>query len=96
MRKITNMVTAAFEKGVSFKSGNDEVEVMNNISMMSYRGNRIAYKDLTTGSISITTCGWNTNTTRNRLNGITGVSVYTVKGNLMLNGNLWDGRTIVI
>ena len=40
----------------------------------------------------ITTAGWDTNTTRERLNGLHGVSVYRRKGELFLNGKAWDGE----
>lgn len=44
----------------------------------------------------ITTAGWNTTTTKERLNGLQGVRVHTVKHQLMLNGVAWDGQWIKV
>lgn len=90
MRTITTKTVEAFLNNKNFKSGHDQV--LN--GQMSYRGNVIATND--NGKISIDTCGWNTNTTRERLNGIPGVNVSTRKGQLFLNGNPWDGSLIEI
>ena len=47
-------------------------------------------------NINITLAGWNTNTTRERLNGLTGVSVNTKQGQAYLNGKAWDGEWITV
>jgi hypothetical protein len=53
-------------------------------------GNEIAHwRD--ENHISITLAHWNTVTTRERLNAIPGVWITSEKGQLILNGNLWDG-----
>ena len=41
--------------------------------------------------VYIQTAGWNSITTKERLNGLPGVTVYTRKGQLFLNGEPWDG-----
>ena len=43
---------------------------------MMYHGNIIALKDRKSGAIQITNCGWETNTTKERLNGL----IQAVKG----------------
>ena len=40
----------------------------------------------------ITTAGWNSVTTRERLNGLSGVRLGTKKGQLYLNNISWDGK----
>ena len=46
--------------------------------------------------LQITTAGWNTVTTRERLNGLPNVSVIQRKGKLYLNGKEWDGEWIEV
>lgn len=95
MRKVTKKAIEAFENATKFNSGNTEVEVLPNVTILKLHGNKIAYRyNDPEKTLSITTCGWNTNTTKERLNGISGVRVNTVKGQLYLNGEKWDGSLI--
>ena len=98
MRKITELSAEAFESNTSFRSGNTVVSVSNETVELKLHGNTIAKKDLSSGQLSISTCGWNTNTntTRERLNGLSGVRVYQSKGILHLNGAPWNGKSIVL
>ena len=62
-------------------------------------GNKIAeyaslYKNDGDDSINITLAGWDTVTTRERLNGLRGVSVYRRKGETILNGKKWNGEWV--
>lgn len=41
--------------------------------------------------LEVTLAGWNSNTTRERLNGLPGVSVCTKLGQAFLNGKAWSG-----
>jgi hypothetical protein len=45
-------------------------------------------------TLSITNCGRNTPTTKERLNGIKGVYICTKNGQMYLNGEQWDGSLI--
>lgn len=100
MRKITNNVTTAFENNRPFKSGNDEVRVSKDSTQMLLHGNLIAEK--VKGVLFISNCGWQTNTTKERLNGLNGVRIQQIKGVWYLFdktgiGRPWDGkRTKVI
>ena len=63
--------------------------------MMALHGNDIArieedYENEKT-TIYVTNAGWFSHTTKERLNGIPGVSVYQNKGKWYLNDNEWDG-----
>lgn len=53
-------------------------------------GNAIARH--TSSGITITNAGWPSNTTRERLNGLPGVSVNQKKGKQYLNGKEWSGE----
>ena len=87
MRKITKQAVEAFMNGKAFKSGNTEVSPGYNESFsMLLHGNLIANKHQ--NGISVSLAGWNTKTTRERLNGIPGVSIHTVKGVPILNGKI--------
>lgn len=57
-------------------------------------GNIIA--ELSNEGMTISTCGWNTATTRERLNGLPNVHVIQRNWQLYLNGEAWDGQTIKI
>lgn len=97
MRKITELAIQAFNAKESFSLGNTTVSIDNVIggveSELRLHGNIIA-KCLLNGELFISTCGWNTPTTKERLNGLSGVSVSTKKGQLYLNGKAWDGEWV--
>ena len=97
MRKITEKAVNAFESNIDFKSSNTKV----------CRGdyylhdNKIAeftslFPNDKNKSINITLAGWNTNTTRERLNGLKGVRVTTKQGQAYLNGEKWDGEWVTV
>ena len=97
MKKVTEKAISAFNNSVDFKMGNTEVEVLPNVTIMKLHGNSIAYRyNDPRRTLSVTTCGWNTSTTKERLNGINGVNLRTVNGRLYLNGKEWDGKFIDI
>lgn len=95
MRKITEESIDAFYSKKRFKKRNMEVYVGEFSTQLSLHGNTIAYLD-DDGVLEITTCGYNTNTTRDRLNGLKNVTVKTKLGQLYLNGEEWDGELIKI
>lgn len=97
MRKITKESAEAFYRRGDFKSGNTEVKTTFGdtvITELRLFGNTIAKYE--NSIISITDAGWNTTTTRERLNGLDGVSINQSKGQLYLNGNQWNGEWIEI
>lgn len=85
-----------FENGGTFKSGNTEV----NSHGYFLHGNKIAeYESLFNDgnkNINITLAGYNTQTTRERLNGLQGVSIKVKQGKIYLNGKEWNGDLITI
>lgn len=68
MKKISKEAALAFAKGIAFNRGNTQVIIRgNNVSMLLH-GNRIAERLLSSDVFSATLCGYNTVTTRERLN----------------------------
>lgn len=97
MRKITKESNYAFENSLPFKSGNTEIEVLPNVTIMKLFGNSIAFQyNDPQKTLSITNCGWKTSTTKERLNGIDGVHISQINRIWYLNGTEWDGKLINI
>lgn len=98
MRQITKDSVEAFKNSTAFKSSNTKVEVRNKEVFFYLFDNMIAHKGIEkdgTPFLFITTCGWQTTTTKERLNGI--LSTYNLPkiyqknwvwyiGNEVLNG----------
>jgi hypothetical protein len=72
MRKITANAVSAFFAGRSFSSGNTMVTVSSSLqcTSMLLHGHTIAVRYPDTGDIHVSDAGWQTNTTKERLNGI--------------------------
>ena len=95
MRKITQESVIAFMDGDKFKKQNMEVEVLPNVTILRLHGNAIAYRyNDPERTLSITNCGWFSNTTKERLNALPNVSIYQKNWNWYLNGKEWDGELI--
>lgn len=96
MRKITRLAIDAFLSDTPFKQSNTEVVVDETYSGLHLHGNTIAAQFHDSGNIYITTSGWQTNVTKERLNGIPGVSISQKNFQWFLNGVLWDGSIVKI
>ena len=97
MRKITSDAIDAFYAKENFNSSNTKVEVLPNVTVLSLFDNEIAYLyNDPNNTLSITNAGWESNTTKERLNGLRGVSISQSKGIWYLNGEQWDGKLIDI
>ena len=94
MRKITSLAADHFHSGAYFSRGNTKVTVEGNVIKLLLHGNCIAQR--TPLAYTITNCGWFTPTTKERLNGLAGVSIVQKKGDWYLNGEYWDGENIII
>lgn len=94
MRQVTQNVSNAFANNVPFKSGIDKVVVTDNTTQMILHESIIAEK--INGELFISHCGYQTNTTKDRLNGIDGVRIQQIKGKWYLNGEFWSGKLIKI
>ncbi|UAV84643.1 hypothetical protein PHB09_148 [Pseudomonas phage PHB09] len=90
-RKITTEAVNAFMFGQKFNKDNTSVFVgESGTSSMHLHGNLIARR-FPDGKIEVGNAGWFSNTTKERLNGLPGVSICQKKGVWFLNGEEWDG-----
>ena len=95
MRTITKQSIEAFMNAKPFKKSNMEVEVLPNVTVLKLFGNSIAYRyNDPKRTLSITNCGWDTPTTKERLNALPNVSIQQVNYEWFLNGKKWDGKLI--
>ena len=90
MRKVTSGAVYAFRNNENFSSGNTIVRHENGTTKMYLHGNMIAKKE--NGKVYVTNAGWFSNTTKERLNGIQGVSIHQKDYVWYLNGKQWDGK----
>ena len=97
MRQITSDSINAFMNARKFNRQNMSVEVLPNVTILKLHNNAIAYKyDDPEKTLSITNCGWFSNTTKERLNGLPNVNIYQKNFEWFLNGKKWDGKLIDI
>tara|TARA_R110000803_G_scaffold35870_1_gene77317 strand:- start:3781 stop:4092 length:312 start_codon:yes stop_codon:yes gene_type:complete len=92
--KITKDAVNAFLNGKNFKRSNTQVVVHGDDALLSLFGNTIARK--VGDKLYITHCGWETMTTRERLNGLPNVSIYQKNFQWYLNDKAWDGKLIEV
>lgn len=96
MRKITEQTVNAFYEGVNFKKDNMKVENRHGGVSLYLHNNMIAH--LQGLELFISTCGWETNTTKERLNGLLdkyGLGKIQQKaGKWLLNGEEFNGAKI--
>lgn len=95
MKSITQDSAKAFMNATRFKKSNMKVDVLDNVTIMRLHGNAIAYLyNDPQRTLSITNCGWFSKTTKERLNGIPGVSIKQKNFDWYLNGVKWDGNLV--
>lgn len=99
MRKITQQAIDAFMNYQTFNSGNTTVKidpVIDGVESELYLHGNLIAKRFYSGEIQITSAGWPTNATKERLNGIPGVRINQKNGEWYLNGEKWNGEWIKI
>lgn len=94
-RKITIDAINAFMAGQKFNRDNTCVYTTfesngETVWNLSLHGNRIAMRK--GKEISISNAGWQSNTTKERLNGIPGVRIHQKNYQWFLNNEAWDGE----
>ncbi len=95
MKTITSKAIEKFLNAENFKSSNTIVEVLPNVTILKLFGNAIAYQyNDPNKTLSITNCGWETATTKERLNALPNVRIQQKKGIWYLNDVEWDGKLI--
>ena len=97
MRKITKDAIRAFREHRKFKRGNTVVEVCESklFAELKLHGNAIARSGVFDG-LMISSAGWNTVTTKERLNGFDEVEIYQKDFTWYLNGHEWNGAWVSI
>ena len=95
MRKITKDSIDAFLNRKMFTRQNMKVREYNNKFYLKLHNNIIAvlHEDNT---LQITNCGWFSNTTKERLNGLWCVDIYQKNFVWYLNGKEWNGNLITV
>lgn len=98
MRKVTEQIVYSFyHENKERKIGNSSVHLVHdetgqlNSLQLRLHGNVIAERKAGTLDLRITNAGWQSNTTKERLNGLPGVSINQKAGQWYLNGEKWDG-----
>ncbi|UZZ63862.1 hypothetical protein PSV6_2 [Pseudomonas phage PSV6] len=99
-RKVTQQAVNAFIAGrTGVFGGNTVVELspLGEVLVMKLHGNAIARRDVGPfGTFEVRDGGWQSNTTKERLNGLPGVSVNQKQYVWFLNGAAWDGHWTLI
>jgi hypothetical protein len=85
MRQITRDIVNAFQNSRSLRIDNSRTD---GESLWLFN-NKIA--EIRRDGLWITNAGWKSRTTKERLNGLSGVHIQSVRGNWFLNGRAWDG-----
>lgn len=86
MRQITRQSIESLFAGENFSLDNTRVDE----NTLYLHGSPII--QIREDGVWIQTAGWDTTTTKERLNGLPKVRVYHKKGQLHLNDNPWDGN----
>jgi hypothetical protein len=95
MKQITKKAVEKFMNAQSWKQDNTQVKVLPNVTILSLFDNEIAYLyNDPKRTLTITKCGWFSQTTKERLNGIPNVNISQKKGEWYLNGVVWNGKLI--
>ena len=84
-----NAVNCFYNKG-NGNFSNTSVITEGNTTKMFLFGNLIA--KLENDKLFITNAGWKSKTTKERLNALKGVNILQKNGELLLNGEKWDGK----
>ena len=90
MRAITIETVENFTRGTAFRKANTRVTIDQVYAVVYLHGNAIARRNLKTGA----SAGWETATTKERLNGIPGVHVAQHNHVWYLNGTEWTNSSV--
>lgn len=91
MRQITREIVAAFMRRETKKIGNSRTDG----TTLYLHDNAIAKFD-NDGQLWVTNADWKSATTKERLNGIPGVSIYQKDYTWYLNDEPWNGDWVLI
>ena len=92
MKEISINSVKKFLNAQKFSQSNTVVKVYPNVTVLELFGNEIAYLyNDPERTLEITTTGWYSQTTKERLNAIPNVHIVQANHILYLNGKKWDG-----
>ena len=95
VRQITIDAIRAFRNNQNFKRGNTWVQIVHGRRFLHLHRNVIA--EMTQhGELYITAAGWQTVTTKERLNGFPSVNIVQKDFQWFLNGEAWNGELIKV
>jgi hypothetical protein len=92
MKLITKIATECFLQGKTVLLNNTRVLKSGNKFLLELFGNVIAERIEGDDKFYISTCGWNSDTTKERLNALPNVHIQQKQGQWFLNGKHWDGH----
>lgn len=103
-RKITTDAINAFMSAKPFNRDNTSVTIElvkfamfeEKFVVLRLHGNKIAQRIVGSNELEISNGGWSSNTTKERLNGLPGVSICQRKGVWYLNGEAWTGEWVTV
>lgn len=103
-RKITTQAINAFMSAKEYRLDNTSVTMEpvqfamfgETMVVLRLHGHAIAQRLVGSNEIEVTDAGYQTRTTKERLNGIPGVSVCQRKGQWFLNNESWDGSWTIV
>ena len=90
MRKITREISRAFQNREAKTIGNSRTD---GNALFLYDNKIAEYRN---GSLWITNAGWDSATTKERLNGLDGVRIHQVRGRWYLNDIEWGGEWVKV
>jgi len=88
MRKIESLMIQAVRNGRDWKSGNTEVHNSDHGIIVRLHGNKIAQVDHEAGILWVTDAGWQTTTTKSRLNALL-AGVTNGRGRIFQKDFIW-------
>ncbi len=96
MRKITEQSVKAFFNAERYNKNNTRIKVLDNVTVFLLHENPIAFRyNDPNRTLSISNCGWFSNTTKERLNGILShighAGIYQKNFSWFLDGEKWNG-----
>lgn len=89
MKIVTQNAVACFNRGGNATFSNTQVVTENGVTKLYLFGNLIAVKE--NGVLKVSNAGWESNTTKERLNGLSGVHIKQKNFQWYLNGEEWNG-----
>jgi hypothetical protein len=90
MKQVTKNAVATFNNKGNGTFSNTKVVTENGVTSMFLFGNKIAEEK--EGVLRITNAGWESNTTKERLNALNGVNINQKNFVWFLNGQEWNGN----